>query len=54
MGQKYGTYGSKLWELRVKSMALLVRKYGSLGFALASQYYGQRSTDNGPLGGSRL
>ncbi len=33
MGQKYGTFGSKLWELRVKSMALLVRKYGSLGFA---------------------
>ena len=37
----------KVWELRVETMALRVRKYGSLGFAYASQDYGQRSTDNG-------
>ncbi|MBO7200895.1 MAG: hypothetical protein J6V54_05805 [Bacteroidales bacterium] len=44
----------KVWGLGGETMALLVRKCGSLGFALASQYYGQRSTDNGPLSGSRL
>ena len=45
-GRKYGSYGSKLWHLGCVSM-------GVMGFALVSQYYGQRSTDNGPLGGSR-
>ena len=46
-GRKYGSYGSKLWHLGCVSM-------GVLDFAYASQDYGQRSTDNGPLGGSRL
>ena len=32
-GQKYGTYGMKVWGLGGETMALLVRKYGSLGFA---------------------
>ena len=35
----------KLWGLGGETMALLVRKYGSLGFALASQDYGQQTTD---------
>ncbi len=32
-GRKYGTYGMKVWGLGGETMALLVRKYGSLGFA---------------------